>query len=197
MSGTLPRVNNGRTFTVGIIGGGQLARMMHAASIGLGINVRLLAEGPDTSAATVVHEVTVGDYTDPPTVRRFAAGCDVVTFDHEHVPTGLLRDLESAGVVVRPGPAALIHAQDKAIMRDRLTALGAPCPISRVVADEAALAAFGDELGWPIVAKASRGGYDGKGVWRLDSAAEAGRALRAIDRRRTDHWRGVRGFRGS
>jgi 5-(carboxyamino)imidazole ribonucleotide synthase len=160
---------------VGIIGGGQLARMMHAAAIGLGINVRLLAEGADTSAATVVHDVTVGDYTDPATVRSFAAGCDVVTFDHEHVPTGLLRDLESAGVVVRPGPAALIHAQDKAIMRDRLTALGAPCPISRVVADEAALAAFGEELGWPIVAKASRGGYDGKGVWRLDSAAEAGK----------------------
>jgi 5-(carboxyamino)imidazole ribonucleotide synthase len=166
---------SGRTFTVGIIGGGQLARMMHAASIGLGINVRLLAEGPDTSAATVVHDVTVGDYTDPDTVRSFAAVCDVVTFDHEHVPTGLLRDLESAGVVVRPGPVALIHAQDKAIMRDRLTALGAPCPISRVVTDEAALATFGEELGWPIVAKTSRGGYDGKGVWRLDSAREAGK----------------------
>src|SRR5215218_2275216 len=154
--------------------------MMHAASIGLGINVRLLAEGPDTSAATVVHNVTVGDYMDPTTVRSFAAGCDVVTFDHEHVPTGLLRDLESAGVVVRPGPAALIHAQDKAIMRDRLAALGAPCPISRVVADEVALAAFGEELGWPIVAKTSRGGYDGKGVWRLDSAAEAGKPFGAV-----------------
>jgi 5-(carboxyamino)imidazole ribonucleotide synthase len=165
---------------VGIIGGGQLARMMHAASIGLGITVRLLAEGPDTSAATVVHDVTVGDYTDPDTVRSFAAGCDVVTFDHEHVPTGLLRDLESAGVVVRPGPAALIHAQDKAIMRDRLTALGAPCPISRVVTDEAALAAFGEELGWPIVAKTSRGGYDGKGVWRLDSALEAGKPFAGV-----------------
>ena len=165
---------------MGIIGGGQLARMMHAASIGLGINVRLLAEGADTSAATVVHDVMVGDYTDPVTVRSFAAGCDVVTFDHEHVPTGLLRDLESAGVVVRPGPAALIHAQDKAIMRDRLTALGAPCPISRVVTDEAALAAFGEELGWPIVAKTSRGGYDGKGVWRLDSAAEAGKPFAGI-----------------
>ena len=160
---------------MGIIGGGQLARMMHAASIGLGINVRLLAEASDSSAARVVHDVTVGDYTDPATVRSFAAGCDVVTFDHEHVPTGLLRDLESAGVLVRPGPAALIHAQDKAIMRDRLKALGAPCPISRVVADEAALAAFGDEIGWPIVAKTSRGGYDGKGVWRLDSADEGGK----------------------
>ena len=173
-------MRRGRTFTVGIIGGGQLARMMHAASIGLGINVRLLAEGRQTSAATVVHDVTVGDYTDPDTVRSFAAGCDVVTFDHEHVPTGLLRDLESAGVVVRPGPAALIHAQDKAIMRDRLTALGAPCPISRVVSDEAALAAFGEELGWPIVAKTSRGGYDGKGVWRLDSALEAGKPFAGV-----------------
>jgi 5-(carboxyamino)imidazole ribonucleotide synthase len=180
VSGTLPRVRRERPFTVGIIGGGQLARMMHAASIGLGINVRLLAEGPDTSAATVVHDVTVGDYTDPDTVRSFAAGCDVVTFDHEHVPTGLLRDLESAGVVVRPGPAALIHAQDKAIMRDRLTALGAPCPISRVVTDENALAAFGEELGWPIVAKTSRGGYDGKGVWRLDSALEAGKPFAGV-----------------
>ena len=69
VTGTLPRVTSGRTFTVGIIGGGQLARMMHAASIGLGINVRLLAEAPDTSAATVVHDVTVGDYTDPATMR--------------------------------------------------------------------------------------------------------------------------------
>ncbi|HET9301604.1 MAG TPA: 5-(carboxyamino)imidazole ribonucleotide synthase [Propionibacteriaceae bacterium] len=170
----------GRIFTVGIIGGGQLARMMHAASIGLGISVRLLAEAPDSSAARVVHDVTVGDYTDPATVRSFAAGCDVVTFDHEHVPTGLLRDLESAGVVVRPGPAALIHAQDKAIMRDRLNALGAPCPLSRVVADEAALAAFGEECGWPVVAKTSRGGYDGKGVWRLDSAAEAGKPFAGL-----------------
>ncbi|MCW2805037.1 MAG: purK [Propionibacteriaceae bacterium] len=147
--------------------------MMHAVSIGLGIEVRLLAEGPDVSAATVVHDVTVGDYTDPETVRAFAAGCDVTTFDHEHVPTGLLRDLEAAGVAVRPGPEALVHAQDKAIMRDRLTALGAPCPVYRVVADPDALAAFGDEQGWPVIAKTSRGGYDGKGVWKIESAADA------------------------
>ena len=96
----------------------------------------------------------------------------MITFDHEHVPTGLLRELEADGVAVRPGPAALVHAQDKAIMRDRLTALGAACPVNRVVADAAALAAFGDEHGWPVIAKTSRGGYDGKGVWRLDSAED-------------------------
>jgi 5-(carboxyamino)imidazole ribonucleotide synthase len=162
-----------RPFTVGIIGGGQLARMMYAASIGLGVKVRLLAEGPETSAATVVHDVTVGDYADPQTVRTFAAQCDVVTFDHEHVPTGLLRDLESAGVIMRPGPAALIHAQDKAIMRDRLSSMGAPCPVNRVVADEAALVSFGTQNGWPVIAKTSRGGYDGKGVWRIGSATQA------------------------
>ncbi len=169
-----------RTFTVGIIGGGQLARMMHAASIGLGVDVRLLAEGPDVSAATVVHDVTVGDYTDPPTVRAFAAGCDVITFDHEHVPSGLLRELEASGVLVRPGPAALVHAQDKVIMRDRLTALGAPCPTYQVVRDQAALVAFGDEQGWPVIAKTSRGGYDGKGVWKLDAAAEAGQPFAGL-----------------
>ncbi len=163
---------NSRAYTVGIIGGGQLARMMYAASVGLGIEIRLLAEGADVSAARVVHAVTVGDYTDRQTVRDFAAGCDVVTFDHEHVPTGLLRELEADGVAVRPGPAALVHAQDKVIMRDRLSAAGISCPVYRVVADAAALAAFGDEHGWPVIAKTSRGGYDGKGVWRLDSAED-------------------------
>ncbi len=170
-----------RPFTVGVIGGGQLARMMYAASVGLGVRLRLLAEGPDVSAATVVHDVTVGDYTDPDTVRAFAAGCDVITFDHEHVPTGLLRDLEAAGIAVRPGPAALVHAQDKAVMRDRLTAMGAPCPVYRVVPDADALVAFGDEHGWPVIAKVARGGYDGRGVWHVDgpdgaTAPFAGRA---------------------
>ena len=163
-----------RPFVVGIIGGGQLARMMHAASIPLGVQVRLLAEGPDVAAAQVVHDVTVGDYTDPDTVRTFAAGCDVVTFDHEHVPTDLLRELERSGTAVRPGPDALVHAQDKVVMRERLTALGAPCPVHRVVADPAALVAFGEAQGWPVIAKTSRGGYDGKGVWRVESPDQAG-----------------------
>ena len=166
-------MSSARPYTVGIIGGGQLARMMYAASVGLGIRVRLLAEGPDVSAATVVRDVTVGDYTDAETVRAFAAGCDVVTFDHEHVPTGLLRDLEAAGVVVRPGPDALVHAQDKVIMRDRLTALGAPCPAYRVVTDAESLNRFAAEHGWPVIAKTSRGGYDGRGVWKIGGPAGA------------------------
>ena len=148
--------------------------MMHAASIGLGLRLRLLAEGPDVSAAQVVHDVTVGDYTDPATVAEFASGCDVVTFDHEHVPTPILRALEADGIAVRPGPDALVHAQDKAVMRARLAALGVPCPVNEVVPDAAALVAFAERHGWPMIAKTSRGGYDGKGVWKLDGPTEAG-----------------------
>ncbi|WP_425308343.1 5-(carboxyamino)imidazole ribonucleotide synthase [Ammonicoccus fulvus] len=163
-----------RSFVVGIIGGGQLARMMYAASVSLGITVRLLAEGPEVSAAQVVRDVTVGDYTDPETVRTFAEGCDVITFDHEHVPTSILHDLEAAGVQVRPGPDALVHAQDKAVMRRRLSEAGVPCPAWRVVAHASELQAFAADLGgYPVVAKAARGGYDGKGVWKIDSDADA------------------------
>lgn len=162
------------TATIGIIGGGQLARMMHAAGIGLGLRVRLLAEEPDGSAAQVVADVTVGDYTDPATVFGFAAGCDVVTFDHEHVPAPILRALVERGTAVRPGPDALLHAQDKVVMRERLTGLGIPCPAYRVVADPDELVGFGDVTGWPVIAKTSRGGYDGKGVWKLDGPSQAG-----------------------
>ena len=157
---------------IGIIGGGQLARMCYAPAIALGLHVRLLAEAADGSAAQVYADVTVGDYTDAETVRAFAAGCDVITFDHEHVPTTLLRQLEADGVAVRPGPDALVHAQDKAVMRDRLSAAGIPCPRYRVVADPAALTRFGGEHGWPVIAKTSRGGYDGRGVWKVESADE-------------------------
>ena len=163
-----------RTYTIGIVGGGQLARMMHQASIGLGVRTRLLAEGPDVSAAQVVREVSVGDYTDAATLTAFARECDVVTFDHEHVPTDLLRALEAEGIAVRPGPDALEHAQDKAVMRRRMAELGAPNPVFEVCEDEAALVDFGNRNGWPVIAKTSRGGYDGKGVWKLDSADQAG-----------------------
>lgn len=161
------------TYVVGIIGGGQLARMMHAASIGLGIGVRLLSDAGDSSAAQVISDVTVGDHQDPDTVAEFAAGCDVITFDHEHVPPKILSDLQSRGIAVRPGPEALIHAQDKAVMRRRLTEFGAPCPQHRIVADAEELATFAGQVGWPVIVKTTRGGYDGKGVFKLDDAGQA------------------------
>lgn len=169
----MSQADSTRTFTIGIIGGGQLARMMYTASIALGVRVRLLSATADDSAAQVVGEVVIGSHTDADAVRSFAADCDVITFDHEHVPTELLHELEDSGIAVRPGPAALVHAQDKAVMRRRLAELDVPCPANRVVDSVDELVDFGDELGWPLIAKVSRGGYDGKGVWKLDSAADA------------------------
>ncbi|WP_326597039.1 5-(carboxyamino)imidazole ribonucleotide synthase [Streptomyces sp. NBC_01803] len=162
---------------VGMVGGGQLARMTHEAGIPLGIRFRLLSDTPRDSAAQVVNDVVVGDYRDLDTLRAFARGCDVITFDHEHVPTEHLRALEADGIAVRPGPDALVHAQDKGVMRARLTELGIPCPRHRVVADPADIRRFAEEdtgaTGFPVVLKTVRGGYDGKGVWVVRSAAEA------------------------
>ena len=166
---------------VGVVGGGQLARMMAAPAIGLGIELRVLARDPRDGAAQVVPGTTVGSEDDLDALREFAAGCDVLTFDHEHVPTAHLRALETEGVVVRPGPDALEHAQDKLVMRRRLTALGVPCPRWAAVTDAAELTAFGDEVGWPVVLKTARGGYDGKGVRLISSSQDADDWLAAAD----------------
>ncbi|HEY5835431.1 MAG TPA: 5-(carboxyamino)imidazole ribonucleotide synthase [Streptomyces sp.] len=168
---------------VGMVGGGQLARMTHEAGIPLGIRFKVLSDTPQDSAAQVVTDVTVGDYRDLETLRAFAAGCDVITFDHEHVPTGHLRALEADGIAVRPGPDALVHAQDKGVMRARLAEIGVPCPRNRLVSDPADVARFAAESGtpprrgsgegFPVVLKTVRGGYDGKGVWIVRSEADA------------------------
>ncbi|HEX2177548.1 MAG TPA: 5-(carboxyamino)imidazole ribonucleotide synthase [Nocardioidaceae bacterium] len=162
------------TPVVAVVGGGQLARMTQQAAIGLGVPVRLLAEGPHVSAAQVVADTRVGDYRDLATLREVAAGCAVMTFDHEHVPTEHLHALEADGVACRPGPDALVHAQDKGVMRARLDGLGIPSPRHRLVSGLEEVEDFAAEVGgWPVVLKATRGGYDGKGVWLVSSAAEA------------------------
>lgn len=160
--------------TVGVVGGGQLARMMHEAAIPLGVTLRLLAATPDDAAAKVMPGVDVGDYRDLASLRAFAAGCDVVTFDHEHVPTEHLRALQAAGTLVQPGPDALVHAQDKIVMRTRLAAARIPAPRWREVWGPTDVTEFADEIGgWPVVLKVARGGYDGRGVWTLEDARQA------------------------
>jgi 5-(carboxyamino)imidazole ribonucleotide synthase len=156
---------------VGIAGGGQLARMTQQAAIGLGVSLRVLAGSAGDSAARVSADTRVGDDSSLDDLRAFAKGCDVVTFDHEHVPGAHIRDVEESGIPCRPGPDALLHAQDKLVMRRRLDEIGAPCPAYAHVPSEkpmAFLEAFAGEHGWPLVLKATRGGYDGKGVWILD-----------------------------
>ncbi|MFG2865141.1 5-(carboxyamino)imidazole ribonucleotide synthase [Streptomyces auratus] len=169
-----------------MVGGGQLARMTHEAGIPLGIRFKLLSDTPQDSAAQVVGDVVIGDYRDLDTLRAFARGCDVITFDHEHVPTEHLRALEADGIPVRPGPDALVHAQDKGVMRAKLDAIGVPCPRHRIVSDPADVERFAAELGggkapdgFPVILKTVRGGYDGKGVWVVRSSKEAAEPFRA------------------
>ncbi len=161
------------TPALAVIGGGQLARMMAQAAVALGVPIRLLAEGPDVSAAQVVRDPRVGDYRDLETLREVAEGCSVVTFDHEHVPTEHLHTLTSEGHACRPGPEALVHAQDKAVMRARLDTLGVPSPRHALVTDPTEAVDFAASVGgFPVVLKTTRGGYDGKGVWVVSSAEE-------------------------
>jgi 5-(carboxyamino)imidazole ribonucleotide synthase len=156
-----------------VVGGGQLARMMAEPAAALGVPLRLLAEAQGVSAAQVIPDHVVGDYTDLATLQGLVTGCRVVTFDHEHVPTAHLHVLEEDGVAVRPGPDALVHAQDKVVMRERLSGVGVPVPRFRVVSDAEAVADFG----LPCVLKTSRGGYDGRGVWFVGTRDECAPAF--------------------
>ncbi|HWT32136.1 MAG TPA: 5-(carboxyamino)imidazole ribonucleotide synthase [Microbacterium sp.] len=178
---------------VGVVGGGQLARMMIAPAVELGVEIRVLAEQPGMSAA--IAATAVGDYRDAQTVLDFARDVDVITFDHEHVPQDVLHALVDAGVAVHPGPDALQYAQDKLVMRAKLAELGMPQPEWAAVHDAAELQAFLDQNGGRAVVKTPRGGYDGKGVrvvsagtdaddWFADAAGAALLAEELVDFRR-------------
>jgi 5-(carboxyamino)imidazole ribonucleotide synthase len=128
----------------------------------------------------------LGACTDVEAVRAFARQCDVVTFDPELVPAGVLAALEADGVILHPSPAVVVLAQDKLAMRGRLTEIGVACPPWAQVRDAASLQAFGDQVGWPVIVKAPRGGYAGKGPrivgapqeaadWFADAARDAAR----------------------
>ncbi|MGO1738024.1 MAG: 5-(carboxyamino)imidazole ribonucleotide synthase [Actinomycetaceae bacterium] len=150
--------------TVAVIGGGQLARMMQAPALALDVHLRVLVEAADAPVAQVVPDVVEGRPGDLDAVRRLVDGADVLTFEHEHTPRDVLDAVAALGVPVRPGADALVHAQDKIVMRERLTSLGVPCPWWTTAADRDELAAAIAEAGGPVVVKTARGGYDGKGV---------------------------------
>jgi 5-(carboxyamino)imidazole ribonucleotide synthase len=151
----------------------------------LGVTLSVLAEADDASAALVVPSSPVGDHTEADAVHAFAQHCDVVTFDHEHVPAHVLDLLVAEGVALHPRPDALRFAQDKLAMRERLTDLGVPCPRWARATGAADVEAFGEEVGWPVVVKTPRGGYDGKGVRVVASAAHLHDWLERADREGT------------
>ena len=158
------------TIKVGVIGGGQLARMMIGPAIELGLDLRVLAETTDSSARD--RATAVGDFRDLDTVVRFAQDVDVITFDHEHVPADIIVALEKTGVAVRPSSAALAVAQDKIVMRRILDELGHPVPVWAVAESVTDVTGFLEAHGGRIIAKLPRGGYDGKGVAVVTDASQ-------------------------
>jgi 5-(carboxyamino)imidazole ribonucleotide synthase len=155
---------------VGVIGGGQLARMMQPAAINLGITLRVFAEDANSSAHLGAYRV--GDYLNLAALKEFCVGLDALTFDHEHVPASLLEALESAGIAVRPSSKALIHAQNKLTMRRKLAELGLPMPAWMAATSAADVEQFIANHGPEIVVKTPIGGYDGKGVRVISSVTE-------------------------
>src|SRR5699024_11115920 len=158
---------------VAVVGGGQLARMMAEPAGALQIRLRALVEADVRAAAQVVPGAPVGRRADAGAIAALVDGADVLTFEHEHVPQQVLTALVEGGVNVQPGPAALRHAQDKIVMRERLSQLGVPCPRWSAVRTEEDLRTAGARLGWPVVAKTPVGGYDGKGVAVLTGPQDA------------------------
>jgi 5-(carboxyamino)imidazole ribonucleotide synthase len=159
-----------------MIGGGQLSRMTAQAAVGLGVGFRVLAANATESAAQVSRDVRIGNHDELQALADLAVGADVVTFDHEHVPQHLLAELVAGGAVVRPDPAALIYAQDKALMRAKLTEAGIACPRWAIAQTPDDVATFAGGS-WPVILKTSKGGYDGRGVWVIDSLDEAAEVM--------------------
>ena len=153
-----------------------MARMMAPPAGALGIGLRVLASASDESVADVVPDVVIGSPDDLGAIRRLAADCDVITFDHEHVPPDVLAELARDGVVLRPGPRALAHVHDKITMRRELSELGFPVPRWRVVTTPQDVVDFAGQT-WPVVLKVATGGYDGRGVWFVRNRAEAAEVM--------------------
>ena len=149
--------------TVAVIGGGQLARMMQESAIALGINLRALVEAHDGSTGQVTVDKAAGQPADLDAVAALIEGADVLTFEHEHIPASTMEQA-ARHVSVQPCASALLYAQDKLAMRQRLTDMGIPCPQWASVSNEAQLTEFAERIGWPIIVKTPRGGYDGHGV---------------------------------
>jgi 5-(carboxyamino)imidazole ribonucleotide synthase len=162
---------NERFPTVGIIGAGQLARMTVAPAEALGVNLLLFAESPADSAAQIAPHV-VGDYRDLEALKDFAKKCDFVTFEHELVPLTVIKGLETSGVKVFPTSGSFQYSQNKALMRERLSDY--PAPKWKVIND-------GDDLlDFPFIAKSISGGYDGRGVWKINNHDELDEVLNEI-----------------
>ena len=175
-----PKSASGRP-SVGIIGGGQLARMLAQSATSLGCDIRVVESDPDCPAASVSAELIEGSTSDLETLRKLAAQCDVVTLENEFIDSRLLAALESEGHIVRPTAATMEKVQDKLVQKEALEAAGLAVPAFRAVNSPADVAVAAESLGWPLVLKKRRNGYDGKGNATVRSADEIADAWVKLD----------------
>jgi len=164
----LPKAS--RTPRVGVIGSGQLAQMMLAPAAALGIDLITLAKSSEDSAAQSSPHV-IGDFRDLDVVRQFAKSCDLVTFEHELIPISIIRTLENEGIKFQPNSNSFQYSQDKALMREKLAHL--PNPKWQVVTEAI-------DWSYPAIAKSISGGYDGRGVWKVNSKPELAELLKEV-----------------
>lgn len=168
---------------VGFIGAGQLARMSAAPAIALDLRLSVLANSPRDGAAQVIPDVMFGSPDDPAAVESLAARCEVVTFDHELVDSDLLRRLENDGFVMRPSSDVMRLSQSKRLQRERFHALGLPVPQFLMVTDRKDIPNFVARFGFPLIVKADRGGYDGRGVWTVENLPALEAVLDELEQR--------------
>ena len=167
-----------RVPVVACVGAGQLARMLQSEASELGVQLRVLANGPDDCAAFVCPQTVVGQPTDTAALAQLLEGADALTVEHELIPDAVFQAAAAAGVPVHPSRDALLFAKDKLAMRPGRAAWDADGPSrwlshgATLLGIQAAVAALGDQAGWPLIAKVSHGGYDGRGVAQVGSLAE-------------------------
>jgi 5-(carboxyamino)imidazole ribonucleotide synthase len=157
------------TADVGIVGAGQLARMMLQAAIPLGLRVQVLAASPSDGGAIVASNVVIGSPDDPEALRAIAQSCRALTFDHELVSVPVLQQLEAEGYCIRPASSVMAVSQDKRLQRDLFSSCGLPVPRYAIVQEIEEAERFADETEYPVAVKAARGGYDGRGIWKVET----------------------------
>ena len=159
--------------TLGVVGGGQLCRMLAEAASPLGVEVVFVDPTPDAPARAVARDQIVGGFDDPEAVGRLADRADFLTYDIELADPGVVESAaEEAGVPVHPDPDTLRTIQDKYVQKEALVENGVPVPAYRPVETAEDLRDTADELGLPLMLKAREGGYDGRGNYPVRSRGE-------------------------
>ncbi|SDF86746.1 5-(carboxyamino)imidazole ribonucleotide synthase [Halorientalis regularis] len=167
--------------TLGVVGGGQLGRMLGEAAAPLGVELVVSDPTPDAPAAPVVRDQVVGDFDDPETLRALADRSDYLTFEIELADPDLLETVsEATGVPVHPAPETLRLIQDKLVQKERLRDAGIPVPEFRQVDSVEDLQAALDDLGTPAMLKARQGGYDGRGNVLVETREDVASAMDEI-----------------